>query len=545
MFGKPQSLLLCICIVLQLLVCALYLPVNIMDVDAAQYANISREMTESNSFLQVYEQGKDYLDKPPMLFWLSALSFKLVGVSNWSYKLPSFLIYIVSLFFLYQFVKRFYTTDTALVSVLISASSLAVVLMINDVRTDLLLMSFTCIAFCSLLIYYTYNEHFYFFSGFIAMAFALMTKGPIALIVCGAAVVPHLFMKNLLQKAITWKTLWGMVLIILLLLPMCYGLYTQFDLHPEKIVYGIKSPSGLRFFFWTQSFGRITGESAWANNPGFHYLFINLLWSFFPWTSVFCVGLIYSIYKICIRRNATEYASIFGFILTYTAIGISHYQLPHYIFICIPFISIITAVFIKQATSTWIWFLMGISAFVTCIACIFIIQFVHNKHAYLWFAILACTILLCIILYRFYYKSNSTTLIIPIVLSPLFLVFFGVLNYNFYTPLLKYQASSEIGIYLHQHGIKGSQTSKYIVGDGLNSMHFYCRDIVMNSDTAIPSTPYIITNDYGLHQISHNEVTFDIIKTFDTYNITRLKPEFLLEKTRASQLKKLYLIKRK
>ena len=51
--------------------------IPLMDIDASQYASISREMLERNSFLQIYDLGKDYLDKPPMLFWLSALSMKI------------------------------------------------------------------------------------------------------------------------------------------------------------------------------------------------------------------------------------------------------------------------------------------------------------------------------------------------------------------------------------------------------------------------------------------------------------------------------------
>lgn len=65
--------------------------IPLMDIDAAQYASISREMLERNSFLQIYDLGKDYLDKPPMLFWLSALSMKLFGIYDWAYRIPSLL----------------------------------------------------------------------------------------------------------------------------------------------------------------------------------------------------------------------------------------------------------------------------------------------------------------------------------------------------------------------------------------------------------------------------------------------------------------------
>ena len=65
--------------------------VDVMDVDAAQYAEISREMNQTHQFLQVYDRGDDYLDKPPFLFWISALSMNIFGTGNFGYKLPSIL----------------------------------------------------------------------------------------------------------------------------------------------------------------------------------------------------------------------------------------------------------------------------------------------------------------------------------------------------------------------------------------------------------------------------------------------------------------------
>ena len=50
---------------------------DVMDIDAAQYANMSREMLQSNNPLFLYDVGMPYLDKPPFLIWVSALSMKL------------------------------------------------------------------------------------------------------------------------------------------------------------------------------------------------------------------------------------------------------------------------------------------------------------------------------------------------------------------------------------------------------------------------------------------------------------------------------------
>ena len=50
------------------------LGLTIMDVDSAQYASISQEMARTNEFLEVQNKGSDYLDKPPLLFWVGAVS---------------------------------------------------------------------------------------------------------------------------------------------------------------------------------------------------------------------------------------------------------------------------------------------------------------------------------------------------------------------------------------------------------------------------------------------------------------------------------------
>src|SRR4029077_5663913 len=104
--------------------------------------------------------------------------------------------------------------------------------------------------------------------------------------------------------------------------------------------------SGLRFFFWTQSFGRITGESTWTENGHFFFLFQNLLWGFLPWTIFFIGGLVDEMVQLIRNRflipPGGEWITTGGFTMTYCALGMSHYQLPHYIYVVLPLAAIIT-----------------------------------------------------------------------------------------------------------------------------------------------------------------------------------------------------------
>ncbi|MEJ7588239.1 MAG: hypothetical protein WKI04_11825 [Ferruginibacter sp.] len=128
------------------------------------------------------------------------------------------------------------------------------------------------------------------------------------------------------------------------------GLYRQYDLHPGKIVVGKTISSGLRFFYWTQSFGRITGENPQKENGSLFFLIQNMVWSFLPWILFFLLGLFASLKNIIQQRfslsDKEEGITVSGFVITYLALVRSQVQLPHYIFVAFPFAAIITANFL-------------------------------------------------------------------------------------------------------------------------------------------------------------------------------------------------------
>src|SRR5580692_1435470 len=114
--------------------------IPLMEIDAVQYANISREMLRSGHYLEIFDRGKDYLDKPPMLFWLSALSMKIFGVHDWAYRLPSYLFALIAIYSTYKLAAIYYRREIALLSAVLLASCQALFLINHDVRTDTMLM---------------------------------------------------------------------------------------------------------------------------------------------------------------------------------------------------------------------------------------------------------------------------------------------------------------------------------------------------------------------------------------------------------------------
>jgi 4-amino-4-deoxy-L-arabinose transferase-like glycosyltransferase len=208
-------------------------------------------------------------------------------------------------------------------------------------------MSWVIIAMWQLAEWYHSKKLIHFLLGAASIGAGMVTKGPIALFVPIFAFGSHFVLKREWKQLFQPVYLLGLVVIAVVLIPMSIGLYQQFDLHPEKTVNGLKNVSGLKFFYWTQSFGRITGENVWNNNAPFSFLFENLLWGMLPWTLFFIAGLIHELVKIVYSRFTVarneEFLTTGGFVLSYCSLGISKYQLPHYIYVVLPFIAIITA----------------------------------------------------------------------------------------------------------------------------------------------------------------------------------------------------------
>ena len=222
--------------------------IPVMDIDAAQYASISSEMLHSGNYLHVYDAGKEYLDKPPLLFWISAWSMKLFGVNNFGYRLPSVLFASLAVYATYRLTAIYYSQERARLAAVILATSQGFLLMCHDVRTDTMLMGWVIFSTWQLAKWSITGNIRSLLIASAGIAFGMMTKGPIAMLVPGFAIFPQLVLNRKMGLIFHWRSLAGVLVMVLLLLPMSWGLYTQFDLHPEKVVNGTTSVSGLRFF---------------------------------------------------------------------------------------------------------------------------------------------------------------------------------------------------------------------------------------------------------------------------------------------------------
>lgn len=532
--------------------------VDVMDIDAAQYASMCREMLENNSFLQIYDLQYDYLDKPPLLFWLGSWSIKIFGINNFAYKLPSILTAIFAVFCTYKFSRLIFNVSISVLAALILATCQAWFLITNDIRTDTILAACVIFSFWKLQAAFTDNrdgKNMNFFLAFVGIGLGLLAKGPVAIVVPVISYSLFFLYKKEYSHFFRWQYLVGIIIILIILAPMSYGLYQQFDLHPEKNLYDKTNISGLRFFYWTQSFGRITGESEWNNGANISFLFVNMLWSFMPWILFFVVGIFSNLKAILekkdTKRDKNKILPFIAFVATYLCLGSSKYQLPHYIFVVFPMAAIFTAQIIWEMTeekkftltNKYIHIIQYILLLAIVVLCFTIINFIFISDAYFWniFIVLATVGL------YFLWKLPNIWSDYKVVYLSIYVIFtFNILmTFHFYPQLLTYQMGNNLGRYICEKRIPVDKT--YIIDSPRShSLCFYGKHIfpfAALQDSVAKSGNYIIVDANAYLKLQNKTENYELINSFSEYRVTMLNWEFLNPSTRKNKLETYYLLK--
>jgi len=410
---------------------------DVMEVDAAQYAGMSRDMLVHGDVLKLYFRGEDYLDKPPLLFWLSALSFNMFGVHDWSYRLPSILFAFLGLFSTYRFTLLYQGREVARTATLILGSSAAFFLMTNDVRCDTILMGSVITAIWLACAWLEQGKTWQLFGSAAAIAAGLLVKGPIGALAPVIAVGGQLLFTRNWNRLRDIRLLFVPVLIALLLLPMCIGLYEQHGAH------------GLRFYFWEQSFGRITGENRWKDDSSLFFFTHEVLWQLLPWTLFVLLGLLKNLRSLIQRRTLPEVASLSGAVLVFVALSLSHFKLPHYLYVIVPLCAVQGAAALHGMGKRSLPFLqIALVGLLWCIA-IFLTWVSFPEGRLPFIALLAVAFLLAMSMVK---RKGVAAAMLPVSFWSMIAIGLAM-NGHFYPDLLRYQANAKAGQWAAEHGV--------------------------------------------------------------------------------------------
>lgn len=419
--------------------------VPLMDNDSAHHANIALRMHLTGDYVNLVDYGKDYLDKPHLHFWLSAISYNIFGVTSFAYKFPSLLFTIVGTYSTYRLGKMLYNTETGKLAALIIASSFAYILANNDVRMDAILTASIAFATWQLVAFIQNKKIINVAGAALGLALGFSTKGHIAVFVPAVAGLAYILYLKEWTLLYNWKWLLLIVFFAVFISPVVYCYYQQFNLHPEKVVRRKDHINGVTFILLNQSIERFSGEMGSDAKNDYFFFLHSFLWAFAPWsilTYIAIAGRIRSFF-----RRSEEWLTTGVFLVLLIVVSFSGFKLPHYLNVVFPCTAVITAVFIlnKQEGSRWIkniFFIQLSIAFVLLLISAVINFWAFPVENY------RVMMLVVILLSVFFYFIKSSTLnqlqkSIALSVSAIALCFV-MLNANFYPQLLRYQGGNEL-----------------------------------------------------------------------------------------------------
>lgn len=241
----------------------------LLEPEEARYAEIPRQMLESNRWIVPTLHGQDYLDKPPLFYWLVMGSYSLFGVEDWAARLAAGLIAWLTVAVTYWWGHRALGPRAGLCAAMILA------LMPEYVYRGRMLTPNGLLALCTTIALAAghiarlgpqLNRTFWLIAG-IATGLGFLTKGPVAL----ALVIPPLALVGWLDRRLARVGWWWCGFVAAALVVSA----------PWFIAVSLSNPEFAGYFFWFHNIVRFTAPFDHAK-PVWTYL-PQLALGLLPW----------------------------------------------------------------------------------------------------------------------------------------------------------------------------------------------------------------------------------------------------------------------
>jgi 4-amino-4-deoxy-L-arabinose transferase-like glycosyltransferase len=238
--------------------------------DEARYAEIAREMLQSGNLLVPHLNYVAYVEKPPLLYWLTTLSFWIFGVSEFAARLPVALSAIAGIVATYFFALRAFGRRHAILSAAILATTPLYALMAQVLTTDMMLTALVTIATFSLYLHWHEGGRWCWLA-YVAMGLAVMTKGPVGAALPILSMLLWLALNRELSGAIAkFRAIPGLLL-------------TTAIAAPWFVAIAIREPGFADFYFIGEHLRRVF-DSDYSHSEAFYFYIPVLAVGLLPWS---------------------------------------------------------------------------------------------------------------------------------------------------------------------------------------------------------------------------------------------------------------------
>jgi 4-amino-4-deoxy-L-arabinose transferase-like glycosyltransferase len=159
--------------------------VHLFDWDEINFAEISREMLVLNDYLRIHIDFEPFYQKPPLFFWLQALSMRLWGVGEYAARFPNAVFGLITIYSLFLIGKKLKNAAFGWTWALAFIGS---ILPFIYFKSGIIDPVFNLFIFLSIVYLFETKENgqlkYIILAGIFA-GLAILTKGPVAILIIG------------------------------------------------------------------------------------------------------------------------------------------------------------------------------------------------------------------------------------------------------------------------------------------------------------------------------------------------------------------------
>lgn len=250
-----------------------------MDPDEAHYAQLTREMLRAGNWMIPLLDGEPYIDKPVLFHWLQGLAVSVLGETETAMRLPS-AVAAITLFWLTRWIGAQLFGESVGTRAWLMLATMPLTFLLGSIGVfDMVFTAFLFGAIAVALVAALRDRPRLQYVAYGLLSFAVMTKGPVALVLAGIFFLVGLACGRECRVALLslrWVT--GAVISVALSLPWFVWMYYTLG---WQFVHQYALAGNLYYITQPQSF---------SNRAFNHTLYIStFLAGFFPW-SILTVG---------------------------------------------------------------------------------------------------------------------------------------------------------------------------------------------------------------------------------------------------------------
>ena len=311
-----------------LLVTALALSIHLggyplFDADEGRNAEVAREMAATNDYVLPRLDTLPYLDKPIVYFAAEAAAMEVLGPTETAARLPALLFTFATAAVIWWFGRRWWGDEEGLIASIVFLSMPLTLAFSRTVIFDSALSFFIVVAICAFWLAVEEDRRWAILA-WAAIAFGVLTKGPVAIILPLFAAVPYAFRRK--RPGAIWS-LPGFVAFVAIIAPWVWGVM--------RVV-----PDFLQYVFVTETAQRLTTGALKRTGPPWYFV-PYLIGGALPWSIVALGGL---------RKNGDDdpermkrFYLLLWILVPFIFFSISQSKRPQYIVPIMPAIALLVA----------------------------------------------------------------------------------------------------------------------------------------------------------------------------------------------------------